>query len=639
MEVCDGRILRVDLSNGGCVNEIGLVRDYKPFLGGRGVNQALLFQYLPLGVSPFDPRCPVLIGAGLLCGTDAPGAARLSLDTVNPFTGGIASSSVGGNVAAALRRAGIGNFLVVGRAEHPVFLFINNRHIELRDATDLWGNSVTETDRALRNVHGEDVQTLVIGPAGEQQAWAASVFANGARAAGRCGIGAVLGAKQLKAIVVLGSGVMETAQPNKFQRVIVQCLDKLRKSAFNQRRMQYGVYCYEVPWDLESPYRNFSGNIIPEAKKQALHPDAFLPFLTNKRSCGSCPIRCWTTHEFTDVNGRKWESRALQGNDPDNFGAKLDLEDPRDILQAHALCNDLGLDVDVTSNVIAWAIACFQDGLLTRSETDGCELAWGDASLVFDLIQAIAHREGLGDLLSEGCVRASQRLGRGSEKHCHHVRGNDLFECLWQSPAWAFGTVLSPRGGTHTRGAVIEQRLGRDVPAELAMRWYGLSAIPEQGSYTNLERLVIHQERLNAALDCLGICSFTSSGRPDMLLPEDYANLTATAIGQPIDEATLLLIGERVHTQERCFNWLRGLPGREGDLPPRHFVNTPLAGRYRIDPDAWSRLLDCYYDQHGWNRETGWPTEETLVALGLEIVAKRLREAGYIATPLIKETR
>ena len=637
MKVDSGRILRIDLSEGSRISEIGSLGDYGLFLGGRGVNQALLFQYLPRGITPFDPRCPVAIGAGLLCGTDAPGASRLSLDTLNPFTGGIASSSVGGNVAAALRRAGIGNLLLVRQAEHPVFLLIDDDRVELRDATDLWGCTVTQTDRELRKIIGEDIQTLVIGPAAERQVWATGVFANGARAAGRCGIGAVLGTKKLKAVVVRGSGLIEIAQPDKFQQVIARCSAKRAKSTFNQRRMRYGVYCYETPWDVESPYRNFSGEVMPEAKKQALHPDTFLPFLTKKQGCGSCPIQCWTTHEFTDDNGKTWEIHALQGNDPDNFGAKLDLNDSREVLQAHALCNDLGLDVDVTSNVIAWAIACFQDGLLTRSETDGRELAWGDASLVFDSIQAIAHREGFGDLLAEGCLRASQQLGRGSEKHCHHVRGNDLFECLWQSPAWAFGTVLSPRGGTHTRGAVLEERL-QGLPAKLAMKWYGLSAIPEQGSNIGVERLVIHQERLNAALDCLGLCSFTTSGEPDMLLPEDYADLASAATGRPIDETVLLLIGERVHTQERCFNWLRGLPGREGDLPPRHFVDTPLAGRYRIDHAAWNRLLDCYYDQHGWNRDMGWPTERTLASLELKVVTERLREAGHIVTPP-KETR
>lgn len=629
MEVCDGRILRINLCEGGCVDEIGSLEDYASFLGGRGVNQALLFQHLPLGVSPFDPQAPVLIGAGLLCGTDAPGAARLSLDTVNPFTGGIASSSVGGNVAAALRRAMIANLLIVGQAEHPVLLLIDDERIELHDATELWGSSVTETDRLVRDAYGEDVQTLVVGPAGEKQVWAAGVFANGARAAGRCGIGAVLGAKKLKAIGIRGSGVLEIARPDEFQRVVTRCLEKLQASAFNQRRMRYGVYCYETPWDIESPYRGFSGDVMSEAKKNALHPDAFLPFLKKQQSCGLCPIHCWTTHEFVDADGRTWETRAFQGNDPDNFGAKLDLNDPRDILTAHALCNDLGLDVDVTSNVIAWAITCFQDGLLTSRETAGRELIWGDACLAFDLIQAIAHREGLGELLSEGCLSASQRLGRGSEKHCHHVRGNDLFECLWESPAWAFGTVLSPRGGTHTRGAVLEERL-EGLPAELAMKWYGLSRIPERKADIGVEKLVIHQERLNAVLDCLGLCSFTSSGRPDMLLPEDYADLTAAATGKRIDETMLLAFGERVHTQERCFNWLRGLPGRKGDLPPAHFVTTPLAGRYRVDHAAWDGLLDRYYDRHSWSRETGWPTERTLANLELEAVAERLREAGRI---------
>lgn len=631
MDVSTGRILRIDLSEAGRATEIGSFADYDLFLGGRGVNQALLFQHVPLGADPFDPEVPAVIGAGLLCGTAAPGAARLTLDTVNVFTDGIASSSVGGNVAAALRRAGIGSLLIVGRAERPSVLVIDDERVELRDAGTLWGASVTQTDERLKRVYGNDLQTLAIGPAAERRVFAAGVFANGARAAGRCGIGAVLGAKNLKAVVIRGSGSLEIARPDEFQRVVERCLEKLRQSPFNRRRMAYGVYCYETPWEIESPYRNFSGNVLPKAKKTALHPDAFLPFLTKRDGCESCPINCWTTHAFRDAHGKVWEIRALQGNDPDNFGAKLDLDDPRDVLRAHALCNDLGLDVDVTSNVIAWAIACFQDGLLTRKATGGRALVWGDANLVFDLIRAIARRDGLGDLLAEGCLRASQQLGKGSE-HCHHVRGNDLFECLWQSPAWAFGTVLSPRGGTHTRGAVLEDRL-QGLPAELAARWYGLSRAPEPGTYAGVERLVIHQEQLSAALDCVGLCSFTSSGRPDMLLPEDYADLAAAATGWPIDEATLLLLGERVHTQERCFNWLRGLPGREGDLPPRHFEATPLAERYRIDRDEWNGLLDRYYEEHGWDRETGWPTEDRLAVLGLGAVADRLREAGRIAAP------
>jgi len=630
VNVCDGRIIQVDLSRGGAMTDLGHISDYAPFLGGRGVNQALLVDRLPTEVEgPFDPACPVAIGAGLLCGTGAPGAARLSLDSLNPFTGGIASSNVGGEVATALRTAGIANILLTGRSDRPCILTIEEGAVGVHEAEGLWGHTVPECDRLLRQSFGEDVSTLTIGLAGENRVWAASVMADGARAAGRCGLGAVWGAKRLKAIVVRGSAPMVLAHPERFRSVVARCLEKLDRSPFNRRRMTYGVYCYETPWDVESPYRNFSGEPIPQGKIHALHPDAFLPYLVARRSCGNCPIACWTTHAFTDPDGTTWRCEGLQGNDPDNFGAKLDFQNPRDVLKGHALCNALGLDVDTTSNVIAWAISCYTSGLLSAQEVDGIPLGWGDAPSIFSLIERIARREGIGDLLAAGCLRAAQRLGRGSESHCRHVRGNDLFESLWQSPAWAFGTVLSPRGGTHTRGAVIEERL-RDLPAELAKRWYGLTAVPQEGSTSDVERLVIHQERFCAVLDSLGVCFFVASGRPDMILPEDVAALLSAATGWAVDEGALLRIGERVHTQERCINWLLGLPGRGGDQPPPHFVTTPLVGRYRIDDEGWQSLLDRYYARHGWSLLTGWPTAATLHGLGLEALCNRLREAGRI---------
>jgi aldehyde:ferredoxin oxidoreductase len=183
--------------------------------------------------------------------------------------------------------------------------------------------------------------------------------------------------------------------------------------------------------------------------------------------------------------------------------------------------------------------------------------------------------------------------------------------------------VLAPRGGTHTRGAVLEDRLN-DLPADLARRWYGIDHLPERGSWANVERLVIHQERVNAVWDALGICFFTSSGRPDMLVLEEVAELVSAALGRAISVADFLRVGERIQTQERSINRLLGLSGRSGDQPPRHFVEVALAGRYRIELDRWNAALDRYYAVRGWDVGTGWPTGAVLHQLGLDELSARL---------------
>lgn len=631
MSVCrrplDGRILRVDLSAPSTPFRKEALGPYRGFLGGSGVNQAFLFDEVDPELPPLSPPVPVAIGAGLLCGTKAPGASRVSLDTKNPFTGGVGSANAGGELGAALRRAGIGHLVLVGRARHPVVVCIEDERVELLDAASLWGSTTSKATRALRAELGEDFSILTIGPAGERGAWGAVAVIDGARVAGRCGVGAALGAKNVKAVAVQGTGEVEVVDTARFEALVRTSIDKLRASPFNRRRMHFGVYCYTEAWGVESPYRNFSGQVIPGSKGTALAPEQFLPYLRKKKSCGACPIACWTVHEFSAPDGTNISCESLQGNDVDNFGAKLDLHDPRDVLQAHALCNDLGLDVDVAGNAIAWAVDCYQRGLLKSADTGGLELTWGDASLVFLLLEKMAYREGLGDLLADGCLQAARQIGRGTERYCQHIHGNDLFECLWSSIGWALGTVMSPRGGTHTRGAVNEERL-QGLSGELCLRLFGVPALGPKEAYENKERLVVFMERLNAALNALGICQFTHSGGAEMLLPEDYAALSSAALGEKVDAAQLLFWGERIHTLERCFNILHAGWSRAGDYPPEWFVEVPLAGLYRLDLEKWERLLDCYYDHHGWDRRTGWPRRETLLSLGLEEAWSRLEAVG-----------
>lgn len=617
-DIYSGSVARLDLGSG----ELSLepLAAYRDHVGGRGVNQHILLQEMPRGRSAFDPEVLLAVGAGLLAGTEAPGACRLSVDSLNPLTGGIGSGNCGGFVAGELRAARLPHLVLRGRAPNLSYLLVEDGRLSLLGAEDLRGATTVETDRRLAERHG-GARVLCIGPAGERLVRAACLIGDGARAVGRCGLGAVMGAKNLKAVVVKGSGRVAVADPDRFGELSRQMTARLNSNPFNQKRMKYGVYCYP-PWEVESPYRNFSGAVPPAASRSSLDPDNFLSFKTGEKSCPGCPVRCWAVHEF-DSAGRHFRVEALQGNDPHDFGAKLDMPDPRDVLRAHGLCTELGLDVDNSSGVIAWAIDCFQQGLIGKEDTGGLVLRWGDSEVVFRLLEDLAFRRSLGDLLAEGSAAAARRIGPAAEVLAVHVKGQELMECLWMSPSWALGVMVSPRGGGHTRGSVLEGRF-ENLDPETCLRYFGVSAIGGPGDYRPKERLVHFFERLEAFLDSAGICMFTNSLRLDMIPPEDYARLFAAATGTSLDLAGLLRLGERIHCVERCFNAVHTSWGRADDEPPPLFSERPLDGRFAVDRGEWGQLLDRYYALHGWDRE-GRPTRASLVALGLKEAAEAVQ--------------
>lgn len=622
MDILAGKTLEVNLSTR-TVTELALV-DARKFGGGRGSNQYLLLKTVPPGTAPFDAANVIAFGAGLLVGTGAPAACRLSIDSLNALTGGIGSSNCGGDFAPAMRSAGLDHLAVRGRSNKPVYILVDGATVEVRDASHLWGRTTSETDDLLKQELGKDFEVLCVGPAGERLVRSACIIVDKARAAARCGLGAVMGSKNLKAVAVRGSQTIEVRLTFEFERAVQETSRKILANEFNKRRMEYGVYCYQ-PWSVEAPYRNFQEGRIPTGEETApILPGEFLKYRTAVKGCGSCPIRCWGVYEFPGEEGRV-VSEALQGNDPHNFGAKMNLFDAGDVLRAHALCNDLGLDTDNACGALAWAFECYEKGILTAADTGGMRLEWGDRDAVFQLLEDTAYRRGLGDTLAEGSLRAARLLG--GEEYSVHIKGQDLFECLWASETWALGTVVAARGGTHTRGAVIEERL-TGLSGDQLRDVFGIVSQEEARSFDGLVRLNGFFERLEASLDCLGMCMFTNSLRADTLLPEDYASLLAAATGWDVDGPSLMETGERVHTVEKCFNVLHRGWTRQHDYPPARFftvpiANGPLKGK-KLDPGRWDELLNSYYRMHGWDTRTGWPLRETLDRLGLSDIASDL---------------
>ena len=621
----EGRILRVELSTHSM--EYEAFDKYTPFLGGQGVNQFILFNELPVGVSPYDPSNILAVGTGALVGTDATGASRTNIDTLNAFTGGIGSGNAGGNFSRALRFAGINNIIIKGRSENLLYLRIDDQSVTLCDASHLRGMRVSEAARILHREIGDDFSLLLIGPAGENLVRGGCIILDEARSASRCGMGGVMGSKNLKAIAVRGTGSVQVADPGAFTLAVKDCLKKMGAHPYLRGLQDRGVYWRE-PWifGVESPYRNFSGLAITNEQKRKIRPEAFLPYMVGSKTCGTCPARCWKVYEVHE-HGQKVSSEALHMNAISNLAARVDMFNPRSVLKAHAVCNDLGLDQDNTCGVIAWAFDCYDHGLITKKDTGGLDLSWGNEEAFFKLLEDIAYRRGLGDLLAEGCKRASQSLP-GSEDLCVHIKGQELYESIWTSPAWALGTVVAARGGTHTRGAVRKERV-KDDPAGLCQSLFGIDSVGEVTSYENAERFVGFFERLDVLSNSLGVCYFMHGlSGTDMLLPEDYARLYSAATGERLNTEKIMWIGERIFTLEKCFNVLHTNWSRADDMPPKCFTDRLLDGHFKLDRKKWDFMLTNYYEMHGWDPLTGRPLAKTLEQLDLCFAKERLEQVG-----------
>ena len=609
------------------------------FLGGRGLNQSLLLDYQEEGISPFDHKSFIIFGSGRLVGTGAPCAVRMNIDSKNVFTGGIGSSNTGGKFARELKFAGFDHIVVSGKSEEPVYLWISDNEVEIRNAKRLWGKLIFETDKMLKaSIKDEKIQFIAIGPAGENSAWTSAIIEGSSRAAGRCGLGAIMGDKKLKAIVVRGTQqrLIQTANPRQFSRLIQEFTNKLSSLPAVKRKRHFGTVAAIPALNNVSaiPVRNFVDEYLSMDTLSHYLPEKFDQFSVGSiNSCVPCAIKCH--HMYKGSFSSQLPHDKFEANTVWDFGPRLGLTFAEDLLTCHALCTHYGLDIDNTASVICWAMDCFEKGILKPSDTDGLVLGWGDPKVVFELIKKIALREGVGELLSEGSSRASLKIGRGTEKLSINIKGQDLVEPIRSCKGWALGVVVSPRGGTHTRGA--PQTEFYRVDSDLAQRIWGVESAGIPGEYKGKAKLVVYYERLHAVLDSLGLCHFASnwsSPAPGQLGPKEIAELCSAAFGEEISEEDLMKKGERIVTLEKIFNLIHTNFDRSDDYPPDRFMEEPIkTGPFKgekLDRKEWDTMLDEYYCLHGWDAKTSFPKKDTLRALGLEKYINILNEKGKI---------
>ncbi|RLF09764.1 MAG: aldehyde ferredoxin oxidoreductase [Thermoprotei archaeon] len=605
-----GRVLRVNLSNGSIdVEDLseGLI---KKFVGGKGLAAYYVSSLVDPTVDPLSPSNVIIVATGPLTGSAAPTfAAKVAFATKSPLTGIYLDSFVGGFFGARLKSAGFDAIVIYGQASEPCYLWVHEGKAELRPAKDLWGKLSKETEERIREEVNDKANTSVarIGPAGENLVKFACVNVDKGRQAARGGTGAVLGSKRLKAIAVTSSiRRLEPSRPKEFEDIVAELRDVFKTHPTTGEVLpKLGTPSLIDIANVSGvlPTMNWREGVFDEADK--INAASLSKYWVDREACYGCPIGCIKVTRIpsgpyagVEIDGPEYETLA-------SLGSNCAVSDLEAIIYANYLCDEYGMDTITTGGVIAFAMECYDRGLLTKDEL-GFELRFGGPEALVKTVELIARRWGVGNILAEGVKRAAERIGRGAEQLAVHVKGLEL-------PAWdprgAWGQALvyaiSDRGACHLSAAVL--------PMEL----FGIPHKLERFTIEEKPKYVKYTEDFIAANETLIGCEF---GR-FALTPAQPARLLSAMTGMELNEAGFLKLGERIINLVRAFNVKAGVRRQHDTLPPRILREShskgPTAGKV-IGEEALKQMLDQYYDLRGWNVNTGEPTDEKLRELGLE---------------------
>lgn len=627
-----GTLLRVDLSTGSIIKEPLDDEMVERFSGGRGFVAKLLFDEIAPGTDPFSADNILVAATGPLTGHFLPASGKIHFGTKSPATGGYADSNMGGHFGPALKYAGYDVLVITGKALLPSFLCIEDQTVEIRSAKAYWGRGSLVVEKQIKKDLGDDFQVLTIGPAGEKRVRYACISHDFGRQAGRTGMGAVLGSKNIKAIAVKGTGSlpvydMEGAFAEgkaAYQRVF----DKPGFSGWTPEGTagitnwvnEVGVFpTRNFQTSYAEHYRNINGQAILDRLK-----------ITDK-GCFGCPTPCGkygrTSTELGSafVEGPEYETIAL-------FGGNCLLHSIEEVAYANYLCDELGIDTISAGAVISWAIECQEKGILDRDQI-GREIRFADLGSVQYLLKKIAGREGIGDLLAEGVKRASKTVGRGSEAFAMHIKGLEWtgYECR-NAPAMMLAYMTADVGAHHNRAWV----LGHDIAGSWTSVHDLISGkgekemLPEAVVKKDCVEYVIESQHTRPMFDILGICRLQLMELGFEV--QNYEKLFSLITGRSMTWKELLTISERVWHLTRAFS-VREIPafGRHSDYPPQRFYTEaipsgPNMGRF-LPKEKIDQLLDWYYEARGWSKN-GIPTPATLTRHGLAEVAAGLELIG-----------
>ncbi|GAB4410913.1 MAG: aldehyde ferredoxin oxidoreductase family protein [Anaerolineales bacterium] len=592
------------------------------YIGGRGFTSRLQYDLIDPGADPLGPDNVLIIAPGVLTGTVAPSSGRFTIGGRSPLTGILGDANSGGMWGAVLRRAGYDMIVVQGRSRQPVYLWIDNDRVELRDARHLWGKDTHEAERLIQEEMGKTCSVACIGQAGENLVKLAGFIADGEHAAARTGLGAVLGSKRLKAIAVRGTKGVPLYDAARFKELSDELTELLKQDKRSGVELPtYGTTAllrhHMALGGLNT--RNFQSGVFEGADQ--IDGDALNErYLVRPTACYRCPAKC---DRYSEVREGEFAGVAVGGPEYSTlvaFGSAVGNSNLAAILKANDMCNRYGLDTIETGNLIAFAMELYQRGILTREQADGLDLTWGNYHAVLEMIDRIAFRQGLGDLLAEGIAQAAQEIGHGAERYAVHVKGMTPPPLDPRSvKVYNFRYAVASRGADHLR-----------ISAPGA---YGLDALPPDEAAAKLKLW----ESIVTIPDLMGVCKFPYSyyaETPDLTLRkmlDIVPGLYSAATGLETTGDDLLRIAERVANLERAHNARLGLGAKDDTLPPRFTEDVmpegPAKGRVY---DILDDLKPAWYRAHGWDVETGLPTRATLESLGLADIADDLEQRGVL---------
>jgi aldehyde:ferredoxin oxidoreductase len=617
-----GKILRVDLTAGEFTIDSLPTPWIKDFIGGDGFGAKLLFTEVSDGTDPLSTKNKLIVATGPITGTMWPMSGRTVFISKSPLTGIWGESHVGGFLGAELKYAGYDMLVIEGKSEKPVYISIEDSDLQIRDAQHLWGLTTDNLTTAIKKTHKDpDIQVAAIGPAGERLVRYASVMVNHARAAGRTGMGAVLGSKNVKGIAIRGHGSVEVHDHPAFMELAKEAHSRVRSNPQAQQMGKYGTWVLTaVKQEIgELPTYNHQTGVFEGWEK--LSGDYIRPRYTiSDRACFGCSLGCKKVNYVREgpFAGTLEEGPEYEGLMA--FGSALGIDDYATTLKANQICNRYGMDIISAGATIGFAIEAFVKGAINTKDTGGLKLQWGDREQIINLLQMIADRDGFGDVLAEGSKKASEKFGRGTDKYAIHVKGLEVSGQDGRTHrSIALGHATGARGADHLRSLVVVDQLGYEDVA--AKRW-GADKLPEIiDPYTEKYKAnaVFESENAYCIRDTLIVCWYSVSW-PPIFWMEDFARMLPSVTGEPFlgKVENLTKIAERQVTLKRLFNAREGITKKDDNLPDR-FTKDPMPeGPGKGQTVNLEPMLRDYYILRGWDLETGLPTKQTVKRLSLE---------------------
>jgi len=614
-----GKILRVDLSSGKIGVEEPTEDFYRRYIGGQGFIGYYLLKEVPKGADPLGPENLLIFAGGAITGIPVTGAGRSSVGGKSPLTGGYGEADAGGFFGAELKHAGYDGIILKGKSPRPVYLWVHDGEAELRPADHLWGKTTLETSEAVRAELGDQrIRLAMIGPGGEKMVRTACVMHDLKHSAGRSGLGAVMGSKNLKAVAARGTQRVEVADDAGLKELGHWMRDNWKDKAWGMHDLGTDGGLKDLSEIGALPTRNFQDGQFDGADKitgTAMRDT----ILIDREGCYACPIRCKRVVKVDDADykvdpiygGPEYETVGA-------FGSNCGVDDLRAISKANEICNAYALDTISTGMMVSFAMECYEKGILTKEDTGGLDLSWGNGKAVVELTRMIGEREGLGDILAEGPIIAAKKIGKGSELYAIHVKGQPfpMHECRTRH-GQGLGYAVSPTGADHMHnfwdGAQASSPVGE-----------GLQSL---GVYESVPQTELNSHKVRAYTvtanwqwihNHLGNCMFIPWSR------DQIVSLVRTITGWQTNVNELLKVAERGVTMARLFNMREGFTRADDKLPAR--MNTPFVSgtvlEKPIDPEVLDEHLEMFYGMMGWDPKTGKPTEGKLQELDIEWAAK-----------------